>query len=53
LEREDIQEDEHEGMQGEKEGEALQMGDETSGQVREIILRRSSTYSQSATSTLP
>ncbi|KAJ7926846.1 hypothetical protein B0H13DRAFT_2313099 [Mycena leptocephala] len=25
LEREDIQEDEHEGMQGEKEGEALQM----------------------------
>jgi hypothetical protein len=49
VEREDIQEDEHEGMQGEE----LQMGDETSGQVREIILRGSSTYSKSATPTLP
>jgi hypothetical protein len=39
-------------MQGGKEGEALQMGEETSGKVREIILCRSSTYSKSATPTL-
>ncbi|KAJ7937686.1 hypothetical protein B0H13DRAFT_1852324 [Mycena leptocephala] len=40
LEREDIQEDEHEGMQGgRKEGEALQMGEETSGQ-RHLRSRR-------------
>ncbi|KAJ7917249.1 hypothetical protein B0H13DRAFT_1870428 [Mycena leptocephala] len=32
VEREDIQEDEHEGMQGTKEDEVLQLGKETSGQ---------------------
>ncbi|KAJ7926457.1 hypothetical protein B0H13DRAFT_1862291 [Mycena leptocephala] len=39
LEREGIQEDEHESMQGGKEGEALQMGEETSGQ-RHLRSRR-------------
>jgi hypothetical protein len=52
VERDDIQEDEHEGMQGAKEDEVLQLGEETSGQVRELTLRSSSTYSKSATLTL-
>jgi hypothetical protein len=52
VECEDIQEDEHEGMQGAKEDEVLQLGKETSGQVCELTFRRSSTYSKSATLTL-
>ncbi|KAJ7911286.1 hypothetical protein B0H13DRAFT_2328505 [Mycena leptocephala] len=39
VEREDIQEDEHEGMQGAKEDEVLQLGKETSGQ-RHLRSRR-------------
>ena len=49
---EDIKEDEHEGMQGAKEDEVLQLGKETSEQLRELTLRRSSTYSKSAILTL-
>ncbi|KAJ7869348.1 hypothetical protein B0H13DRAFT_2557776 [Mycena leptocephala] len=37
VEREDIQEDEHEGMQGAKEDELLRLGEETSGQSQIAI----------------